>query len=412
MVAADGFGANTTGGAGGTSVTVTNAVDFNTYATSPLPYIITISGTIVLSGNVNITSNKTIEGVDSNATINGDLRIGNGAMNVIIQFLNITNPSKVGDGDGITIINGAKNIFVTHCTFIDCADGMCDITNQSDSVTVSWCRFHYINQTTHRYVTLVGSSDSALDSGYLHVTFHHCWYDQLCNERMPSVRFGRVHVYNNFYSSDSALYCVRTRLYAECLVENNYFEKVKNPWELAVPKAPGTITGKLRAVNNNVSFMDTINGINWLDGWYEDQYIISKLILGTDTVFTPPYYYTLDNAQDVKYSVMNNAGNRGKNGPDGVSKSPIIVARFSLNQNYPNPFNPITTIEFSVGTYGYTSLQVYDLLGREVAILVDEVKTTGLYTVQWDASNFPSGVYFAKLESRTFSKIIKLILTK
>jgi pectate lyase len=190
MVAADGFGANTTGGAGGTSVTVTNAVDFNTYATSPLPYIITISGTIVLSGNVNITSNKTIEGVDSNATINGDLRIGNGAMNVIIQFLNITNPSKVGDGDGITIINGAKNIFVTHCTFIDCADGMCDITNQSDSVTVSWCRFHYINQTTHRYVTLVGSSDSALDSGYLHVTFHHCWYDQLCNERMPSVRFG------------------------------------------------------------------------------------------------------------------------------------------------------------------------------------------------------------------------------
>jgi pectate lyase len=412
IFAQDGFGRNATGGAGGATVTVTNAADFTTYATSTSPYIITVSGTIALNASsLHVTSNKTIQGADSNATIDGDLYIGNGVNNVIVQNLNFTNPSYKGEGDGITI-KQSKNIFIDHCTFTDCADGELDITQGSDSITVSWCRFRYVTQSTHRNVNLIGASDSdTADLGHLHVTFHHCWWDQLCTERMPSVRFGRVHVYNNYYSSDSALYCVRTRLYAECLVENNYYEHVKNPWELGLSIAAGTVTGKLHAVNNNISYLNTTNGIQWIDEWYNDGTIVSKLIPGTDTVFVPPYSYSLDNAQDVKNSVMTNAGNK-KSGTDGVDESTLKITGFALCQNFPNPFNPSTTITFSVGTYSYTSLRVYDIYGREVATLVEGVKSAGSHTAEFNGSNLSSGVYFARLHSKSFSQTIKLILAK
>lgn len=88
------------------------------------------------------------------------------------------------------------------------------------------------------------------------------------------------------------------------------------------------------------------------------------------------------------------------------------ITDFQLEQNYPNPFNPITTIEFSVGTYGHISLHVYDILGREIAILVNEEKPPGFYTVQWNASDFPSSVYFYKLTTGKFSQVKKMALAK
>jgi hypothetical protein len=98
---------------------------------------------------------------------------------------------------------------------------------------------------------------------------------------------------------------------------------------------------------------------------------------------------------------------------DGVAEREAIkISVFRLEQNYPNPFNPITTIEFSVGTYGHISLHVYDILGREIAILVNEEKPPGFYTVQWNASDFPSGVYFYKLTTGKFSQVKKMALAK
>ncbi len=85
---------------------------------------------------------------------------------------------------------------------------------------------------------------------------------------------------------------------------------------------------------------------------------------------------------------------------------------FQLEQNYPNPFNPTTTIQFSVGRYGYTSLQVYDLLGREVRKLVNENLNAGSYEVPFDAKGLASGVYLYRLASGGQSLSRKLILTK
>ncbi len=86
--------------------------------------------------------------------------------------------------------------------------------------------------------------------------------------------------------------------------------------------------------------------------------------------------------------------------------------RFSLSQNYPNPFNPSTVIKYSVANTGNVTLKIYDILGREVKTLVNEMQNAGSYNIEFNASNFASGVYFYRLESDNFTDIKKMILIK
>jgi ligand-binding sensor domain-containing protein len=83
-----------------------------------------------------------------------------------------------------------------------------------------------------------------------------------------------------------------------------------------------------------------------------------------------------------------------------------------LLQNYPNPFNPVTNFQFSIVNSQLTVLKVYDVLGREVATLENEVKQPGMYAVQWDASNVVSGVYFYRIHAGDFVATRKLLLLK
>ncbi|MCA0387812.1 MAG: T9SS type A sorting domain-containing protein [Bacteroidetes bacterium] len=85
---------------------------------------------------------------------------------------------------------------------------------------------------------------------------------------------------------------------------------------------------------------------------------------------------------------------------------------FSLDQNYPNPFNPSTTFDFKIATGGKVMLSVYDLLGRELEVLVDEMMTPGSYSVKFDATGYSSGIYLYRLESSGFVQTRKLIIMK
>ena len=87
-------------------------------------------------------------------------------------------------------------------------------------------------------------------------------------------------------------------------------------------------------------------------------------------------------------------------------------ATAKLEQNYPNPFNPSTKIGFQISDYGLVTLRVFDVLGREVATLVNEMKQPGMYSIQWDASQFPSGVYVCRIWSGGFVASRKLLLLK
>lgn len=276
----------TTGGRGGPVVTVTNASGFLTEIARAGARIVRVQGTIVLTDNARPAAHKTILGVGTNATIVGNLNILN-VSNVIVQNLHFTNPNGVGDGDGVTI-EGSHHVWIDHCTFYDCADGALDTTHGSDYVTISWCRFYYTTNTGHNFACLVGHSanNAGEDAGRLRVTFHHNWWTALCVERMPRVRFGRVHVFNNYYNCAGNNYCVRASIGSEVLVENNHFEYIHTPYEKFVENGQ---TGLIRAVGNA-----TVNctGVQAFD----------------DTVFTPPYAYELETPTAAKAAVVSGAG--------------------------------------------------------------------------------------------------------
>lgn len=89
-----------------------------------------------------------------------------------------------------------------------------------------------------------------------------------------------------------------------------------------------------------------------------------------------------------------------------------IPNKYSLAQNYPNPFNPVTKINYSIPKSGFVSLKVYDILGRVVHTLVNDVKEAGNYIIDFNASELSSGVYYYKLESGDFSQVRKMTIMK
>ncbi len=94
------------------------------------------------------------------------------------------------------------------------------------------------------------------------------------------------------------------------------------------------------------------------------------------------------------------------------AKKGIIPIEFNLSQNYPNPFNPVTNLEFQIPKSGFVSLKVYDLLGKEVANIVNENLNSGTYRYKFDGSNFASGVYFYNITIGDFSAVKRMVLIK
>ena len=99
--------------------------------------------------------------------------------------------------------------------------------------------------------------------------------------------------------------------------------------------------------------------------------------------------------------------------PDAVQElSQNIPTKFSLSQNFPNPFNPKTVIRYSLSSNSEVALKVYDILGREISTLVNENKQAGNYITEWNGEQFPSGIYFYKLQAGNFSETRKFVLLK
>ena len=94
-----------------------------------------------------------------------------------------------------------------------------------------------------------------------------------------------------------------------------------------------------------------------------------------------------------------------------------IPLKFELAQNYPNPFNPVTKIRFNIPAFVETtrrvvSLRIYDVLGKEIAVLINENLKPGIYEIDWNAENLPSGVYFYSLITNEFTQTKKMVVVK
>jgi pectate lyase len=292
---ADGYanvGGTTTGGSG-TPVTVTTLAQLTAAAQDDVSRVVRVSGTINLgtASNFRVGSNKTIIGVGSGSGFIGDLQVRQ-ENNVILTNLNFTNPNTVADGDGLTLY-GATHIWVVHCRFNQCGDGSLDITHASDNITVSWCRFTYTSNTGHNFVNLIGHSDNnaAEDTGKLHVTFHHNWWNTLCVERMPRIRFGRIHSYNNYFNCSGNNYCIRASIQSQIRVQNNYFENIKTPYEkFASSSGTGSQVGLINTSGNTTVNCTGVQNFS-------------------DSVFTPPYSFTLQTPDTARSQIT--AGTTG-----------------------------------------------------------------------------------------------------
>ncbi len=132
--------------------------------------------------------------------------------------------------------------------------------------------------------------------------------------------------------------------------------------------------------------------------------------------FYPRIYAVIDPENQIDEIHENN--NKGwkvlpySEGTTGVKDEKNTLATFQLSQNYPNPFNPLTTIKFSVPTSEFVTLKVFDVLGSEVANLVNEDKQAGSYLVEFDASKLSTGVYFYQLKAGSFVDTKKMLLLK
>jgi len=89
-----------------------------------------------------------------------------------------------------------------------------------------------------------------------------------------------------------------------------------------------------------------------------------------------------------------------------------IPSAYSLGQNYPNPFNPMTNVKFQIAKFGIVVLKVFDILGKEVATLVNESLQPGTYETTFDAGNLASGIYFYRLQTNSFLETKRMIIVK
>lgn len=279
-----GYAAGTTGGGSASPTTVTSLSAFQSAVSGNQAKVVQVSGLFSLSGQVDVGSNTTIVGVGSNSGFTGGgLRLL-GVSNVIIQNLNISKP--IAPSDAITVQLSSR-VWIDHNTLSadrdhdkDYYDGLLDITHAGDNVTVSWNKF-----ANHFKGSLVGHSDSngSEDTGHLKVTYHHNWFSNVYS-RIPSLRFGTGHVYNNLIEgADTA---VHSRMGAQVLVENNVFR-------------------------------DTKLAITTMRSSDEDGYVVQRNndfggaaleISQTGSFSSPPYSYSLDATSSVASVVTSGAG--------------------------------------------------------------------------------------------------------
>lgn len=229
--------------------------------------------------------NKSILGANSDARIIGHGFHISGKRNIIIRGLRFC--CAVYPDDGIKI-EGSTNVWIDHNEFSgdfehdrDLYEGLVNVSNGSDYITISWNKFH-----DHIKTTLVGDSEDNghIDKGKLHVTFHHNHFLNIYS-RAPRIRFGTAHIYNNFYQ-DIEGSVVQTSMGAEVLVESNVFRNTNRP---IITSLNSTEDGYAVHRNNNFGGAEL----------YITQY-------GSFT--HPPYSYRVDSTAKVAIMVQERAG--------------------------------------------------------------------------------------------------------
>lgn len=304
-------GTGTTGGGTTKPTLVTSLAALNTAAAGTGAAVIYVKGNLA-QGTLALGSNKTIIGCSEGATINGHVNV-KASKNLIVRNVNIvgyncappdvdtSNGGQCQNGvDAITVVDGSSNLWFDHDAISDGSDGNMDLTHAVDFVTISYTKFFYSTKRSdpndtgalgHRFSNLIGHDDknASEDTGHLNITFHHDWWAPYAMERMPRVRFGKVHLFNNLWSAAGNDYCIGVGVGANVLNEYNAFIGVKTPI-------------------NTTSYSDGTSVSKSANNLYSGTSGNAVADLKAGSVFVPPYLYTPEAASAVQADVQANAG--------------------------------------------------------------------------------------------------------
>lgn len=209
------------GGGSGETVEPETLEELEVYLSSDAPLVIELSRHFTGTGEISVKSNKTLIGITDSAHIEGVKLSVADSRNIIIRDVTF---SKVVTYDEIEI-NRSQNIWIDRCEFFtdrehdkDYYDGLLDIKNASSFITVSRSNFH-----DHFKAILISSGDDSYQDSVQRITFHHNYFHD-CGSRLPSIRFGKAHLFSNFFENNQD--AIHTRVGACVKVEHNYFRTV------------------------------------------------------------------------------------------------------------------------------------------------------------------------------------------
>ena len=294
-----GYGRNATGGGNATPTLVDTESELTTALGKSGSRVIIITDNITVSSQISVKNgNFTLLALPGKRLINlTQNKDGSGIMNVkacsnvIIRNVTFEGPGAYDcGGRDLLQFEAVTNVWVDHCDFQDGIDGNLDIKAESDNITVTWCRFHYLKAPRsggetddHRFTNLVGSSKTDKPSNR-RVTYALNWWDDGCVERMPRARHSQFHLLNNYWSSKNAK---RNIALGGCdaYVEGGYFESKKSI--IYEDKSDDD-----NASGNNLKFVDCFGASDGLPA-------------NEGSVSAPAYAYTALSAAEAKTAVTN-----------------------------------------------------------------------------------------------------------
>ncbi len=354
------------GGSLGDTVEANSLTDLQTYLQSNEPLVVTIAGKIEGTGEVKITSNKTLSGITDSAYIRGIMLQIDGAQNVIIQHLKL---SHVVRWDELEITNGSRNIWIDHCEFftdrdhnIDYYDGLLDIKNASRFITVSWCCMH-----DHLKCSLISSGDGSVGDTVTRITYHHNFFYN-CDARLPSIRFGKAHIFNNYYLNSKD--AISTRMGACVRVENNYFENIE------------------KAVFNDQS--PELGYVHLLDNHFGSAYYVTE----PTCVLDVPYSYEsfLDATEDIPGIVG-----------DTTTIPPVAFQHEQKVANiltvFPNPADDHIKVRSILKYETDVITNIRDISGQIIKTMQAERFSPGKGDLMIEIADLKAGFYFVELIS-------------
>ncbi|MCK7589074.1 T9SS type A sorting domain-containing protein [Subsaxibacter sp. CAU 1640] len=412
MASPEGFGANTTGGGNVSPVTVSNYTDFKANIRLSTPQVILVSGTITIPTGQPISEvviNKTIIGLPGARLVNNDLtpsgsgilNLKNGSNNVIIRNLIFEGPGAYDvDGRDNLTADGCTNLWVDHCEFQDGIDGNFDIKNNSDNITVSWCKFTYLKppitggpggSNDHRFSNLIGSSSSnAPSDGHYSVTFQNCYWASGCKARMPRARNAELHILNCYYnpgvSGSAALGLGGGTNNLTCYVEKSHFNNVTNVYQNA-----GSDGGMV-----SLQFNDCINNVSNLG-----------------SVSAPSYTYTSFPVTDVSTAVTDTSCGAGATlqvSASGVISSScdnLGVDDYTTTgiKYYPTVIEDKLNIKLVERNNSRAEISIYSLNGKKLYTSSEKLDDVS----EIDFRGYESGIYFCKVEVGSKVEMFKVI---